>query len=129
MLRWSIYCAVTKKKMRQTVDWNPYYEIADGDMPYRDKLRAYADIGRQRMEVDRFEEFCDAHLGHLDEVAWEFFGSPAAREAVHLKVQSLFPPHEVDEFTEYFWNLLEQWRQSDVVARRPAEQPAEQPAR
>ena len=27
-LRWSIFCAVTKRPMRRTLDWEPFYEIA-----------------------------------------------------------------------------------------------------
>ena len=50
-------------------------------------------------------ERCDG----LDEVAWEFFGSAAAKDAVHGKVKSLFPPQEVDQFTDHFWGLLQFW--------------------
>ncbi len=112
-VRWSIFCAATRRKMRRTVDWDPYYEIADSDRSYREKLAAYAAIARERLEADRFEEFCATHLAHLDEVAWEFFGSDAAKEAVRLKVESLFPRHEVDEFTEHFWGMLKFWRKTE----------------
>ena len=71
--------------------------------------RAY----RDRLEADRFEEFCETHLAHLDEVAWEFFGSNRAREAVRLKVDSLFPDHEVEQFTEHFWGMLQFWRKTE----------------
>ena len=119
-LRWSIFCAVTKKKFRKTLDWEPYYEIAEQDLPYREKLRAYAKIAASRYETDRFEEFCHKHLPHLDEVAWEFFGTPTAREAVRLKVAALFPPHEVEQFTELFWRRIEAWR-ADTAATAPAQ--------
>ena len=39
----------------------------------------------------RFEEFCAKHLGHLDEVLWEFFGTDIAKDAVRQKVAALFP--------------------------------------
>lgn len=127
VLKWTIYCAATKKKMRKMVDWDPYFKVADEqDMPYREKLRAYADITRERMETDRFAEFCQTHLAHVDEVTWEFFGSDAAHEAVRLKVQSLFPPHEFDEFTEYFWRLVQQWREHEAATPKSAGQTAGQ---
>ena len=44
-------------------------------------------------ETDRFNEFCEKHLSHLDEVAYEFFAGDRAHEAVRLKVESLFPKH------------------------------------
>jgi hypothetical protein len=110
-LRWSIFCAATKRRMRRNLDWRPYYEIADQqDMPYRERLRAYARIAHERYETERFQEFCAQHLGHLDELAYEFFASDAARDAVNQKVRWLFPAHEWDQFTELFWQRIQQWR-------------------
>jgi len=112
-VRWAVFCAATDRKMRKTVDWDPYYEIADSDRSFREKLSAYAAIARDRLDAERFEEFCDQHLAHLDEVAWEFFGSAPAKEAVRLKVESLFPDDEVEEFTEHFWGMLQFWRRTE----------------
>ncbi len=114
-VRWSIYCAATKKKMRKCLDWQPYYELAEQEMPYRQRLAAYAAIGHQRMETDRFREFCDQHLSQLDELAHEYFGELSVRDAIRQKVSALFPPHEIDEFTELFWQRIQQWR-SDQLA-------------
>ncbi len=114
-VRWSIYCAATKKKMRKCLDWQPYYELAEQEMPYRQRLAAYAAIGHQRMETDRFREFCDQNLSQLDELAHEYFGELSVRDAIRQKVAALFPPHEIDEFTELFWQRIQQWR-SDQLA-------------
>lgn len=112
-IRWSVFCAVTKRPMRRTLDWTPFYEIAaDEDVPYRDKLRAYARVAAERFDTARFEEFCARHLGRLDEVAAEFFGTDAARQAVRKKVAALYPAHEVDTFTELFWRRVQAWRES-----------------
>ncbi len=118
LLRWSIFCAVTGRRMRQTLDWEPFYEVAARDLPYRERLAAYADITRERMEADRFAEFCETHLGHLDEVAWEFFGTEECKQIIRAKVESMFPAHEVDEFTEHFWGLIQFWRKTDLEARQ-----------
>jgi len=109
-IRWSTFTAATKKKMRRTLDWEPFYEIAKTDRSYDEKLDAYAAIADERFETVRFEEFCAKHLSHLDEVAWEFFATSQAKEAVRLKVMALFPPHEVEQFTELFWKRIQQWR-------------------
>ncbi len=113
-IRWAIYCAVTGRPMRLNLDWRPFFEIADRDLPFRERLSAYAEIARQRFEVDRFEEFCARHLGHLDLVALDFFGSERCREAVRLKVEALFPRHEVESFTEHFWGLIQFWRKTET---------------
>jgi hypothetical protein len=114
-IRWSIFCAATKKKMRKTLDWEPFYEIAATDLPYRDKVAAYARIARERMELERFEEFCATHLAHLDQVAFEFFGTDMARDAVQKKVEALFPPHEVAAFTNLFFQRIQLWRSHQNV--------------
>ncbi len=117
-LRWSLFAAGTQRKMRKTLDWEPYYKVAAvPDMPYRERLRAYAKIARERLDAERFEEFCGKHLAHLDEVAWEFFGTDDAREAVRLKVAALFPAHEIEEFTEYFWQAVQRWRATEGSPR------------
>jgi hypothetical protein len=112
-VRWSLFVAATKRRMRKTLDWEPYYEIAGREMPYRERVAAYARIARERLEVDRFEEFCAKHLKRLGEVAWEVFGSPEAKEAVRQKVAALYPAHEVEEFTERFWAAIQRWRREE----------------
>ncbi|MDW8362130.1 MAG: hypothetical protein RMK74_07005 [Myxococcales bacterium] len=109
-VRWSVFCAATRRRMRRTLDWDPFYAIAASGMPYEEALAAYAAIAHGRFETERFEEFCATHLAHLDEVAWEFFGTPEARDAVHQKVAALYPPHEVEPFTELFWSRIQKWR-------------------
>lgn len=109
-LRWSIFCAATKRKMRKTLDWEPFYLIARTDMSYEEKLDAYAKIADYRFETERFDEFCAKHLGHLDDVANDFFATSDAKDAVRQKVTALFPAHEVDKFTELFWARIQEWR-------------------
>jgi hypothetical protein len=114
-VRWSLFCAVTKRPMRRTLDWDPFYAVAKKDLPYREKLREYAKIAEERFEAAKFEEFCATHLANLDEIAWEFFGTQTAKDAVRKKVAALFPANEVEQFTELFWNRIGLWR-NDVKA-------------
>jgi len=110
-IRWSIFNAVTRRPFRRTLDWEPFYAIARRDLPYRERLREYARVAEQRFDAAAFEEFCARHLAHLDEVAWEFFATPVARDAVKKKVAALFPAHEVELFTELFWRRIGAWRE------------------
>ena len=114
MLRWAIFCAATRREMRPTLDWDPYFAIARKDLPFRERLRSYADIARQRLDADRFAEFSATHLAHLDEVAWQFFGSQQCKDLVRHKVGALFPAHEVEKFTAHFWGLVQFWRKTEA---------------
>jgi len=110
-LKWSIYCAATNRKMRRTLDWDPFYAIAaTPGMTYAERLDGYAKIAEERLETDRFEAFCATHLKQLDEVAWEFFGTDECRAAVRKKTAALFPAHEVEPFTELFFGRIQDWR-------------------
>ena len=114
MVRWSIFCAATGRKMHQNLDWQPYYKIAARGLPYDEALVEYGKIAAKRLDTERFAEFCEKHLAHLDEVAWEFFGTDTAKEAVRSKVEALFPEHEHEKFTEHFWGLIQFWRKTEA---------------
>lgn len=116
-IKWSIYAAATKRRMRHNLDWQPYFDVAAEDLPWREKLTKYADIANKRLETDRFEEFCAKHLAHLDEVAYEFFGTQHCKEAVRGKVAQLFPAHEVEQFTDHFFAAIQTWRDEEGRAR------------
>ena len=77
-LRWSIFCAATKRRMNTNLTGSEYFDIADQDMPFDEKLAGYVKIARKRFDVDEFEEFCDKHLSHLDEVAACILWRPTA---------------------------------------------------
>ena len=111
-VRWALFCAATDRPMRKNLDWQPYYDVLAQGLPYRERLAEYAAIARQRLDADRFEAFCAEHLGHFDLLAWEFFGSELAHDALRQKVEALFPPHEHDKFTEHFWGLVQFWRKT-----------------
>ena len=116
-LRWSLFCAATKRRMRTSPDWERYFKIAATDLPYREKLAGYAALARRHFQSAAFERFCARHLAALDEVTWEYFGTDAAKDAVRQKVVALFPAHEHDQFTEYFWAAIQEWRELDAVVR------------
>jgi len=118
-LRWSIFNAVTDRPMRKNMDWQPYLDVAGRDLSPRERLSEYAAIANERFETERFRDFCRTHLSHLDEVAHDFFGSAIMRDAIHRKVSALFPAHEIEEFTELFWQRIQTWRAQEGAAGDP----------
>ncbi|MDJ0938776.1 MAG: hypothetical protein QNJ00_03305 [Woeseiaceae bacterium] len=115
-IRWSVFCAATDRSMHANLNWDRYFAIAAEDKPFEDKLDDYAAIAREYFEYDEFHEFCDKHLGDLDEIAHEFFGSEIVLDAIRQKVEALYPEHEVEEFTTLFWDRIQAWRQQESAA-------------
>lgn len=115
LIAWTLYCAWRQKKPNLNPNWQPYFDIADMDLPFDEKLARYDELARAFFEADRFAEFRATHLKHLDEVAWEFFGEGACKEIVRAKVATLFPKHEIDDFTDRFFAQIQDWR-ADTAA-------------
>jgi len=109
LLRWSVFCAATKRKMRLNQNWTPYLEIADTDLPFEEKLERYDALARAHFDLEHFRAFNEEHLSHLDEIALEFFQTEGFRDIVRNKVSSLYPKHEIDEFTNHFFGLIQFW--------------------
>lgn len=115
-LRWSIFCAATDRSMKTDLDWHEYFAIADQDSPFEEKLAGYVKLARRHFDVEAFEAFCAKHLGQLDEIADAFFATDTVRDAIRKKVTALFPAHEIDTFTELFWNRIQEWRRVEGPA-------------
>ncbi len=110
-IRWSLFCAATERPMKLNQDWKPYFKIADKDISFEEKLIEYGKLGEKHFETAKFEEFCERHLGHLEEVVMDFFSSDEAKTIIRDKVKTMFPEHEWDEFTDLFWSRVQSWRE------------------
>lgn len=113
-IRWSVFAAATRRKQKP-MGWERYFDAVEEGMTLRERLDAMLPIVHGRFETAAFEEFCDEHLGHLDEVAYEWFAIDAAKDAVRQKVRALFPEHEVERFTDLFFARIQTWR--DIEGR------------
>ncbi len=123
-LKWTLFCATTRRPMRKTLDWEPYLAVAAEGSSYEEKLDRYAALAEAHFDTERFEAFCAEHLGGLDEEVHAFFATKEAEDAVRQKVAALYPPHEVELFTELFWRRIQAWRSDEPPAERPADPPA-----
>jgi hypothetical protein len=127
-IRWALFVAATKRKMRANLDWAPYFAVKARNLPLPEAILEYGKLARAHFEAERFEEFCATNLSRLDEAAWEYFGSPRARAAVRKKVEMIFPRHEWDKFTDHFMAAFQSWREQDQKARAATAKPAAKPA-
>lgn len=82
-------------------------------MTLRERLDATVALAHRRFQTDAFETFCARYLGDLEEVTRDFFRSEQGRDAVRQKVAALYPAHEVEEFTDRFWQRIQRWRRDE----------------
>ncbi len=115
LVAWSLFCAVSERKMHITMDVDPWFEIADSDRSYWEKLEAYEKLADAHLQKDEFEEFKTTVLGDLDEIMWHFAQSDEFDHIIIETVQTLFPPHEHDHFINHYRGLLGHWVHSNPV--------------
>ena len=80
------------------LDWEPFYDDRRrATCRTASSSRAYARDRRASASTPtRFEEFCAKHLAHLDEVAWEFFGTTGRQGRGAPEGRRALPAHEVE---------------------------------
>ena len=114
LLAWSVYCMLTERPMHVTMDIKPYFDIADSDRSYMEKLEAYGALADQHLETERFTEFKEKHLSHLDGVMWEFVQSEEFDGIIVNTVIGMFPEHEHEKYIAHFRGLLRHWVESET---------------
>lgn len=114
MLRWTIFNAATGRRKPMNLWWDEFFAARDPELDLDEQLARYDAIARRYFDTDRFEEFDAEHLGHLDAVALEFFGSDTFYDVVQQKVEALFPKHEIKEFTDHFFGMVQFWRKTEA---------------
>jgi hypothetical protein len=110
LVKWVVFCCVTGR--HQTVDLNTeaYFAIADrADLTYEEKLAGYRVLADRQLEVDRYREFCERHLAHVDEVSVAWVESPEFDRIIVDTVRNTFPAHEQEQFIAHFRGLLAAW--------------------
>lgn len=114
LVAWSIFCVVSRRPMRITMDIEKYFEIADSDRSYLEKLHAYEHLADEHLERDRFAEFKATHLKDLDEVMWHFIRSPEFDDILVQTVRLTFPAYEQDQFIAHYRGLFAHWVEAEA---------------
>ncbi len=109
LLKWSVFCATVQRPMRLNPHWHSFFEIADMDLPFDEKLIRYDALARAHFDADAFSEFCEEHLSHVDQVVLDYFSTDRFRDVVRRKVSALYPEREIEQFTDHFFGLVQFW--------------------
>lgn len=114
LLAWSIFCAVTERPMRITMDIEKYFKIADSDRSYDEKLAEYEKLADKHFETDKFNEFQANQLKDLDETMWQLAQSQEFDQILLQTVQSTFPAREHEKFIAHYRGLLRHWVEAEA---------------
>ena len=110
LVKWSVFCTVTDRKMRIDQDMDRYFAIGDDpELSYEEKLGRYQVMAEDYFETERYHEFCGKHLPEIDEVTVDYIASPEFDALLVDTIRSTFPEHEQPEFVEHYRGLLGAW--------------------
>ncbi len=110
LLKWVVFCCVTGRHQTADLNTEQYFAIADrADLSYGEKLAGYRKLADTQLDVDRYREFCERHLAHIDELSVAWVESPDFDRIILDTVRNTFPPHEHEQFIAHFRGLLGAW--------------------
>lgn len=109
LIRWVTFCGVSGRKFRFDLNWQKYIDISNMDIDFMEKLDKYMELAADYFEEDKFNEYCNKYLPHLDEVAFEYFTSPDMDKIIEKKIMKKFPKHEHEEFIAHYKGIRNFW--------------------
>ncbi|MDT5043618.1 MAG: hypothetical protein QOE51_4603 [Actinoplanes sp.] len=110
LLRWTVFCVVTGRKPRLDTDTAAYFEVADDpSLSYAEKLARYRRLADDYFEIERYQEFCAAHLSDVDAIVVDWVSSEEFRSLLRETVRATYPVHEHEKFLGHFGGLIDAW--------------------
>jgi hypothetical protein len=110
LLRWTVFCVVTGRKPRVDTDTAAYFEVADDpSLSYAEKLARYRRLADDYFEIERYQEFCAAHLSEVDAIVVDWVSSEEFRSLLRETVRATYPVHEHEKFLGHFGGLIGAW--------------------
>jgi hypothetical protein len=109
LLKWSVFCVVSGRRPRLDLSTRAYFEVADSDLPYADKIAAYDRLALEYFEADRYREFCAGPLADVDALVRDWVATPDFDALLVRTVRATYPPAEHDRFVAHLRGLINLW--------------------
>ena len=110
LVKWCIFALVTGRRPQLDLTTDRYFEIADdAGTSYAEKLTAYRELADSYFDIERYEDFCDTSLPHLDEIVLDWVAGPAFDQLLTETVRSVYPAREHEQFIAHLRGLLSLW--------------------
>jgi hypothetical protein len=115
LLKWSVFCAVTGRRAQLDLDTRRYFEVADSDRTYAEKLAEYLKLADEYFDTERYREFCANSLTTVDDIVRDWIDSSSFDDLLVDTVRSTYPEAEHDRFVAHFRGLLGLWLKDNPV--------------
>ncbi len=111
LLAWSLFCLVSERPVQIAMQPQKYFDIADSERSYDEKLAAYEKLADGHFQREQFEEFRQTSLAGLDDAMLDLVQAPEFDTILHNTVEATFPRHEHGMFFAHYRGLLSLWAQ------------------
>jgi hypothetical protein len=109
LVKWSVFCAVSGRRPRLDLDTRAYFEVADSDRDYAEKIAEYDRLALEYFEADRYYEFCASALADVDALVRDWVAGPEFDALLVETVRATYPPAEHDRFVAHLRGLINMW--------------------
>jgi hypothetical protein len=110
LVRWTLFCAATGRRMDVALDLEPYFAVGDReDLSYEEKLDEYRRLADEHFQLEEYEAFAAEAVPNLHELMVDYVGSDGFDRLLVDTVQETFPAHEHEHFVAHYRGLLSSW--------------------
>jgi hypothetical protein len=106
---WCMFCTATDRAMRVNQNTRDYFEIADSDLDYADKLERYRALSDAYFQTEAFEEFGAEALPHLEESMVEYAESPEFDDLIVQVIRTEEPEEKQERLIDRSRSAVAAW--------------------
>lgn len=110
LVRWSVYCLVTGRRVKADLSMEPYFEVADdASLAYDEKMERYRRLADDHFETDRYWDWCAEYLPDLEARVLDWVDSADFDALLVETVRTTYPAQEHERFVAHFRGLVQMW--------------------
>ena len=110
LIKWTAFCAATRRRAKLHVDSEPWLAVADDpELTYQAKLQRYQQLADQHFQKERYLDFCATALPNINDLVLEWVTSADFDRMLTETVVQTYPEHEREWFMGHFRGLIGLW--------------------
>ena len=110
LIKWTAFCAATRRRAKLHVDTEPWFAVADDpELTYQAKLMRYQQLADQHFQKERYLDFCATALPDIDDMVLEWVTSADFDRMLTETIVQTYPEHEREWFMGHFRGLIGLW--------------------